>query len=127
MDFITVMVLMTSIAISALIIIIYRIFKKQFFSGIHWLFPASPIVGFIAMYFTSDNDTFLLMLKEVLIWAFIISMVYVNIKCLISGSKRTFNSGKSFISEIKKEWKIMKPSFKTKRKESGNSEDGEKD
>ena len=127
MDFITFMVLMTSIAISTFIIIIYRILKKQFFAGIHWLFPASPIVGFIAMYLTSDNDTFLLMLKEVLIWAFIISMVYVNIKCLIFGSKRTFNSGKNFVSELKKEWKNMKPSFKTKRKERGNDKDGEQD
>lgn len=123
MDFTTIMVLLASVSISISTIVVYRIIKKRYFKGVHWIFPISPIVGFFMMYFTSDGDTFLLMLKDVLIWAFILSMIYVNIKCLIFGSKRTFNNGKDFVSEVKKEWGSIKPSFKTKKEEKDDKKD----
>lgn len=136
MDIETIIVLTLSLLISAVIVLIYRIIKKELPHGIHWIFPISPIIGFVLMYLTSDNDTILLMLKDALIWAFIISMVYVNVKCLVIGSKRTIRSGKGFFTEVKSEWKKMKPSFKksdlknkedVNQKKEGSGDDSAKD
>ena len=112
LDIEIIFVLVTIIFISAAIVTVYRLIKKKFFTGIMWIFPAAPIMGFVIMYLTSDSDTYVLMLKDSLVWGFIFAMVYVNIKCLIIGSKRTIRSGKGLYSEIKTEWKKMKPSFK---------------
>ena len=78
------------------------------------------------MFFTTSEDSILMMLKDTLIWAFVISMIVVNIKFLVSGTKKRYDNSKSFMADIKSEWKNMKPSFKkknTEKSEQNNDKD----
>jgi hypothetical protein len=71
------------------------------------------------MWATTDKDSFWIMLKEMLIWSFIIAMIYVNIKFIISGTKSRYKSGKGFVAGIKEELGKMK--FRRKAPESSEN------
>ena len=90
-----------------------------------WVFPISLVIGYALMYFTTNEDSILHMLKENLIWAFVISMIVVNIKFLISGTKNRVENSRNFFGDIKSEFKKMKPKPK-KKKESDEALDDEK-
>lgn len=114
MVFEEVIVLVLSILIAGGIIAFIKLVLKKEMSVWTWIFPISMLLGYALMFFTTNEDGILMMLKENLIWAFIISMIYINFKFLISGTKNRVNSGKNFMSEVKSEMKKMKPSFKRK-------------
>lgn len=111
-----------------LYIFLFRIIKKKYPKGIQWIVATSPLIGFALMHFTTDTDNTWIQLKEVLIWTFIIVMIYVNIKCLKSGSKRTFNNGKTMFQNLKEELKLLKPQSEKRKeneeKDNNQSSDG---
>jgi hypothetical protein len=114
MVFEEIIVLVLSILIAGGIIALIKFVFKKDMSVWTWIFPISMLLGYALMFFTTGEDSILMMLKENLIWAFIISMIYINFKFLITGTKNRVSNGKNFMSEVKSEIKKMKPSFKRK-------------
>ena len=114
MVFEEIIVLVLSILIAGGIIALIKFVFKKDMSVWTWIFPISMLLGYALMFFTTGEDSILMMLKENLIWAFIISMIYINFKLLITGTKNRVSNGKNFMSEVKSEIKKMKPSFKRK-------------
>ena len=120
-----IIVLLIACLIATAIVIVPKLVFKKWLTGWLWVFPISLILGYALMYFTTNEDTILHMLKENLIWAFVISMIVVNIKFLISGTKNRVENGRNFFGDIKSELKKMKPKPK-KKKESDETSDDEK-
>lgn len=116
-----IILLIISFAISTLIVIAYKLITKHYFKGLHWIFPVSPLFGFLCMYLTSNSDSILVNLKSVLLWGFIFCMLYVNIVCIIIGSKRTVKSGKGFFAELKKVREENKKKKSEKKEMDGNN------
>lgn len=114
MVFEEIIVLVLSILIAGGIIALIKFVFKKDMSVWTWIFPISMLLGYALMFFTTGEDSILMMLKENLIWAFIISMIYINFKLLITGTKNRVSNGKNFMSEVQSEIKKMKPSFKRK-------------
>lgn len=110
-----IVVLLIACLIAAAIVIFPKLVFKKWLAGWLWVLPISLIVGYVLMYFTTNEDTILQMLKENLIWAFVISMIVVNVKFLISGTRNRVENGRAFFGDIKKELKKMKPK-RTKKK-----------
>lgn len=117
-----VVVLLIACLIAAAIVIVPKLIFKKWLTGWLWVFPVSLVLGYALMYFTTNEDSILHMLKENLIWAFVISMIVVNIKFLISGTKNRVENGRNFFGDIKSELKKMKPKPK-KKKESDESDE----
>lgn len=115
-----IVVLLIACLIAAAIVIVPKLVFKKGLSGWLWVFPISLIIGYALMYFTTNEDTILQMLKENLIWAFVISMIVVNVKFLISGTRNRMENGRVFFGDIKKELKKMKPK-RTKKKNNEKS------
>jgi hypothetical protein len=114
----------TSIILAVLFCVLYKIISKKSVSGWVWIFPISFPIGSVFMYFFTDSDSYFIMLKDELLWAFIISMIVVNIRFLIFGSKSGIQRGKTFVSDFKNEWNNnIKPVFKKNKKEE-NDKDG---
>ena len=114
----------TSIVLAILFCVLDRIITKKNISGWLWIVPISLPIGSILMYFFTDSDRYIIMVKDILLFAFIISMIVVNVRFIISGSKSGVKRGKAFISDLKNEWNNnIKPTFK-KIKKDGDEEDG---
>lgn len=125
MVFEDVIVLIISLLIAVAIVAVFKLITKKWMEGWVWVFPVSIPLGYVLMFFTTSEDSILMMLKDSLIWAFVISMIVVNIKFLVSGTKSRYNNGKTFMADIKSEWKNMKPSFKKKKSENNEQMDNE--
>lgn len=125
MVFEDVIVLIISLLIAVAIVALFKLITKKWMEGWVWVFPVSIPLGYVLMFFTTSEDSILMMLKDSLIWAFVISMIVVNIKFLVSGTKSRYNNGKTFMADIKSEWKNMKPSFKKKKSENNEQMDNE--
>lgn len=122
MVFEDIIVLIISLLIAVAIVALFKLITKRWMEGWLWIFPISIPLGYALMFFTTSEDSILMMLKDALIWAFVISMIVVNIKFLVSGTKKRYDNSKSFMADIKSEWKNMKPSFKKKNTEKSEQE-----
>ena len=125
MVFEDIIVLIISLLIAIAIVTLFKLITKKWMEGWLWVFPISIPLGYALMFFTTSEDSILMMLKDSLIWAFVISMIVVNIKFLVSGTKNRYNNGKTFMADIKSEWKNMKPSFKKKKSENNEQTNNE--
>ena len=125
MVFEDIIVLIISLLIAIAIVTLFKLITKKWMKGWLWIFPISIPLGYALMFFTTSEDSILMMLKDSLIWAFVISMIVVNIKFLVSGTKNRYNNGKTFMADIKSEWKNMKPSFKKKKSENNEQTNNE--
>lgn len=105
---------------SAIIITLKKLFTKKLFRGIEWVYPLSPIAGYIYMYFFTTSTVFWTNFKNMMLFAFIVSMIIINVKCLLIGAKRTINSGKTVVNEVKKLKKGHKAKDTTENAESGD-------
>ena len=54
------------------------------------------------MYFFTTSTDFFVNFKNMILSAFILSMIIVNVKCILIGTKRTINSGRNFTKEFKR-------------------------
>ena len=114
----------TSVILAVLFCVLYRIIAKKNLSGWLWIIPISLPLGSFLMYFFTDSDKYIIMLKDILLFAFIISMIVVNVRFIISSSKSGIKRGKTFISDFKNEWNNnIKPTFKRTKKD-GEEKDG---
>jgi hypothetical protein len=125
-----IIVLIISIVLSVGIVGLLKKLLKDKFKGIFWSFPILTVLGYALMWFTSESDTILLMLKDVFLWAFIGFMFFVNFYCIVKGAKSRKEHGKTFWSDIKSEYKNVAGTFKKKRnvkssKEEQNTHDDE--
>ena len=92
MVFEDVIVLIISLLIAVAIVAVFKLITKKWMEGWVWVFPVSIPLGYVLMFFTTSEDSILMMLKDSLIWAFVISMIVVNIKFLVSGTKSRYNN-----------------------------------
>lgn len=120
-----VIVLLIACFLAAVIILVPRLIFKKWLRGWMWVFPISLVFGYALMYFTTNEDSILHMLKENLIWAFVVSMIVINIKFLISGTKNRVTNSKTFFGDIKSELKKMKPKSKKKKDSDESTNDEE--
>lgn len=120
-----IIVLLIACFLAAVIVIVPKLIFKKWLTGWMLVFPISLILGYVLMYFTTNEDSILHMLKENLIWAFVVSMIVVNIKFLISGTKNRVENGRTVFSDIKSELKKMKPKPKKKKESDKNINDDE--
>lgn len=126
MAFDEIIVLIISAIIGIGSVFALKLILKDKFSPIFISIPFSIGLGYVMMWFTSESDTILLMLKDVLVWAFIIVMFYVNGKCLIKGSRSRVKHGRGLWNEIKTEYKNVAHTFKRKPKDEPNVEEENK-
>ena len=121
-----IVILIIMIALSALITVVFKLVSKKWPTGIRIVFPLSPIVGYGLMYLSSETDTFLTNLWHAVLWGFIFAMIFLNVKYMFIGSKRTVESGKTLYSNIKNSVDNVKTTFKsqkdTDKKESEDSQ-----
>ena len=120
-----VIVLIIACFLAAVIVLVPKLIFKKWLTGWMWVFPISLILGYVLMYSTTNEDSILHMLKENLIWAFVVSMIVINIKFLISGTKNRVTNSKTFFGDIKSELKKMKPNSKKKKDSDENTNDEE--
>ena len=93
--------LLTAIMLCLIVIILYRIIAKKFFAGIQWVYPASFLFGYALSYMIYDGDDYIGTMKSILLYAFIISMIVINIKAIRKGAKSRMEHGKRMISDLK--------------------------
>lgn len=114
-----VLAIITNIAIGVLIVVLYKLIFKKTFEGMQWIIPGAFPIGSILMWLTTSSDSYLVMLKEAVLFSFIIAMIYINIYFVIKGSKSSVSRGKSFWKNLKTEWNDnIKPTFKKTNKNS---------
>ena len=104
-------------------VVALKFILKDKFNPILISIPFSIGLGYAMMWFTSDSDTILTMLKDVFVWAFIFAMFYVNGKCLIKGSRSRVKHGRGLWQEVKAEYRNVANTFKRKPKEEQNTEE----
>lgn len=115
--------LLTTIALCLIVIILYRIIAKKFFSGIQWIYPGSFLIGYILSYMVYEGDDYLGTMKNILLYAFIVSMIVINIKAIRKGTKSRMEHGKRFIADCKEVFDDAKETLgkKKKKKEKNKS------
>lgn len=118
-----IIVLIISIALSTGISILLKKLLKDKFNGLIWSIPILTILGYVMMWFTSDSDTILLMLKDVFLCTFIGFMFFVNFYCIVKGAKSRKEHGKTFWTDIKSEYKNVAGTFKKKKNVEQNKEE----
>lgn len=106
-------------------ILLCRLLKHKWFDKWKWMLPISFPLGHIIMYYTTDQDGVLYMVKDVLLWAFVIFMIYVNVRLLIKGTRDGWGRGKKMFSEAKNAFHDISSSFKKKDQSLQNDVDEE--
>ena len=118
-----IIVLIISMAFSIGIVILLKKLLKDKFKGIIYAIPVLTALGYAMMWFTSDSDTILLMLKDVFLSTFIGFMFFINFYCIIRGAKSRKEHGKTLWSDIKSEYKNVAGTFKKKQDEKSTKEE----
>ena len=118
--------LLTTIALCLIVVILYRIIAKKFFSGIQWIYPASFFIGYTLSYMIYDGDDYLGTMKNILLYAFIVSMIVINIKAIRKGTKSRMEHGKKMMSEFKSVYRDVKDSIDKKSKRNKKQDNVEK-
>ena len=108
--------LLTTAALFLIIVIVYRLITKKFFTGLQWIYPCYLLMGYAFTYVLSDQDGYWEMMKSILLYAFIISMIIINVKAIKRGAKARMEHGQRFISDVKQTYQDVKGSFKRKSK-----------
>ncbi len=117
MAFDEIIVLVISMTLSIGIVILFKKLLKDKFKSAFWALPVVTALGYAMMWFTSDSDTVLTMLKDVAIWTFIGFMFYVNFYCIVRGVKSRKEHGQNLLKDIKSEYQNVAGTFKKKKKE----------
>lgn len=117
--------LVTTIALFLMIVIIYRLIRKKLFTGWQWLYPCSLFLGYALTYAIYDQDDYWGIMKNILIYAFIISMVSVNVQAIRRGTKSRMEHGKRFLTEVKKTYNEAKDNFSKKKSRKNKQKDQE--
>lgn len=89
------------LALSVAATVVCRLIKKKWLTPLACFAALCPILGYLIMMWTADVTTLWEMVKTMTIWAFVIFMILINVKCLIFSTKRDVGRGKSYVNIIK--------------------------
>jgi hypothetical protein len=121
--------LLTTIALFLLIVLVYRLIRKKSLSGWQWLYPCSLFLGYALTYVIYDQDNYWGIMKNILLYAFVISMISVNIKAIRHGAKSRMEHGKRFLSDVKTTYNDAKAdlALRKAKKKNKNKADGKQE
>lgn len=122
---IIVLVLSIILAIGVGVLIKFMANKLNFKVGIWWIVPISLPLGWMLQHETCDGDTVFKVLWDSLVWAFVISMIVVNIKFLVLGGRNGFTRSKAMFKDLKESLSDMRSGidFKNKKTMTDNETD----